>query len=96
VTAESLLALLAGLGSTPGAVADSLRAAKISGRKGDICHCPVAMLLRNTGCRHVTTTHEHCRTRVGDVGEWVSVETPEPVGEFMRKFDRGEFPDLNA
>lgn len=81
--------LLAGLGDTPDAVADTLRAKGIKGKRGDFCGCPVAR------CVQELLGTENAN--VSDV--WVyfvagRVPTPRPVSDFLSLFDRGVYLDL--
>jgi len=89
--------MLEQLGSTPDAVADSLRAAGIKG-------------VRNT-VRFLNPVVRYVRTQIPDVygidlilgdrlrivfatGERTEEAVPEPVQRFLEGFHRGQYPDL--
>jgi hypothetical protein len=81
---------LAALGDTPDAVAETLRAGGWRGQRASCESCPLARYLAGS---------------FG--GEWMSASTetlapfgwvrhPQPVAEFVVRFDRGHYPDLVA
>lgn len=94
--------LLAGLGDTPDAVADTLRARGIKGVPGDCERCAVATLIRReTGlgaqvCLYPTPEGEVTGTaylRTGPDDE-VRVALPDAAARFARRFDEGVYLDL--
>jgi hypothetical protein len=89
--------LLADLGDTADAVADRLRALEIKGRRKEPCACPIAnYLLSKTDAVEVSVIQARSRfiilTPIGS--RWQRVPNPEPVGEFLKRFDQGVYLDL--
>lgn len=84
--------LLAELGDTADDVADRLRALGIKGERGVGEHCPIANLLHSNGYEgaEVDTDTIYPEGSFGDV----EVDAPEPVEEFIRRFDDGVYLDL--
>jgi hypothetical protein len=88
-------AALAELGDTPDAVADRLRALEIKGWRGSESMCPVAVYLARVDYSWVV--------EVLDIEVWFHIERlddafemplPEPVSEFVQRFDKGVYLDL--
>jgi hypothetical protein len=88
---------LAALGSTPTAVAETLRAAGVAGRRD-------SPSVQNVLVRYLNRTVDiGGRLEVGASGEVVylyrggsavSFRVPDPVREFLAAFHRGDYPDL--
>lgn len=92
VTAAELAAALAALGGTPDAVAATLRAAGVTGEPSCPRRCVVAEWLRvRLGLYGRPSVGRH----VASVGV-VTVRHPAALLEFLRRFDRGDYPDLLA
>lgn len=101
---ERIEKMLAGLGDTADAVAESLRARGLSGDRGDGCNCPVAMLVRvefeeareSNGAEWCTNGAAYqgmrkwfvCSTFI-ETPESTVCPLPEAVEEFIRMFDDG-------
>lgn len=94
--ALDLLEALHELGGDSDEVAESLRKQGIKGLRGEHCHCPVANYLKSRGFGGEVwgypgpSVFRYVSTDVAVVG------TPEPVFNFIRRFDDEEFPDLVA
>lgn len=89
--------LLNVLGNTADEVADSLRLRGIKGYKGDACQCPVANYLiaeLGTYPGDLVTYDIVSYSTPDDSG--FSFRTPEPVFQFILRFDTGVYPDLRA
>lgn len=93
---ERIEQMLAGLGDTADAVADSLRSKEIQGTRDDGCTCPIARVIcaefpeANDGEWSDSTgdwfvTHGYIRTPEGDF------DPPSSVAAFIELFDDGEF-----
>lgn len=93
---ERIEVMLAGLGDTADAVADSLRAKGITGLRDNGCNCPIARLIQDevpeaarpaaewddqTGMWFVGLAH--IRTPAGDI------DVSPPIAEFIEVFDNG-------
>lgn len=97
LNADHIRDLLAHLGDTPDAVANSLRLRGFVGVRDDGCNCPVANYLRAHGVDEVNVT----RTDIADdrtvgvhPGYW-SMPTPGPIAEFIEAFDNAcKYDDL--
>lgn len=91
---ERIEALLAGLGDTADAVADSLRAKGIKGNRDDGCECPVANLI------YAEVEESHGGNWSDSAGGWFvsgayirtpdgDIDPPRAVTEFIEAFDNG-------
>ncbi len=93
----ALAELLAGLGDTPDAVADRLRALGIKGVQGDACFCPIARFLDSDStpyrCAAVTDLSSIVDSPAEDY-RTLQVSNPAPVAEFIGRFDAGIYLDL--
>ena len=87
--------LLAGLGDTPDAVADTLRARGIKGVREHCCACPIAELLKRNG---IPNPHVECARVWPDPDSmWkVSTRMPAAVQVFIDRFDEGVYLDLGV
>jgi hypothetical protein len=95
-TAEDLAALLQTLGESPAAVADSLLAAGITGKRDDPECCPVAnWLRRETGAEPYVEVDE-AQLRGTRGAEAIEVKLPRAVRGFVEAFDFCEYLDLEA
>ncbi len=93
-TDDELAVLLATLGDTPVAVAETLRAKGIKGRPCESSRCPIAnWLVTETGAVTVEVDSDIYFRHAGAHGLWID-PTPDAVAEFIRRFDEGDFPDL--
>lgn len=91
---EQITTKLAALGNSANAVATSLEAAGITGRRGSATSCPIANYLGHAGLG-IDRAYVGCLNidvRVGS--QPVSVPPPAGAADFIRAFDRGEFADL--
>lgn len=90
---------VATLGTTIEEVLSRLRETRMKGTRGATSTCPIANYLR-----HVIGTHDY--VTVTDVAVWrdwdlraenayVRVSTPTVVGEFIRRFDKGWYPEFD-
>ncbi len=78
--------------SGPDAVADLLRREGIRGRRKEACDCPLARLLAaRIGCRTVSVSYDFCWEQPG-----VFLGLGPSVGQFLARFDRGIYPDLEG
>lgn len=87
----TIAGVLSGLGSTPDAVAAELLAAGITGVRQSAKRCPVANFLRFHGVDFANvgiSVRGHSRERLA--------ETPDPVVDFMIRFDGGQYAYLDA
>jgi hypothetical protein len=86
---ERLLAKLEGLGSTAEVVAKSLAAAGVKGRRQVAGVCPIATYLSDVffGVRVLPD--------ITIVAGSFAVMNPEQIEEFVRRFDAGEFAELD-
>lgn len=90
---ERIEKMLAGLGDSADAVADSLLAKGNTGYIGDCHFCPVATFLSSEfgndwKVGDYSVTDERTRFPGGEVAN------PEAVTEFIDRFDQGQYPDL--
>ena len=77
-----------------GNVVATLRAKNVRGKRGCFLNCPVALFLCAETTIHkgiVVVGTDHAYTRFD--GE---IPLPSAVAEFVRAFDRGAYPDLEA
>lgn len=96
ITEASLAAKLRRLGSTPDAIAKELERRGFKGRRGSSCFCPVAMFLRRTTQGARSASVGHCTTTVLFGKTDVSVNVPAAVADFVKRFDKGRYPFLEA
>jgi hypothetical protein len=89
-------AALAELGDTCDAVADRLRALEIKGWRGSESMCPIAVYLARIDKTWVAGVIEHevYITTGDETTEPDEVPLPEPVSEFVQRFDKGVYLDL--
>jgi hypothetical protein len=81
------------LGDTADAVADSLRQLGIAGGHTN-CSCPIFNYLISKGHNIISVG---CKTvKVGSMYKVLFEGLPEPVMHFIRRFDGGTFPELEA
>lgn len=86
--ADSLSDLLNGMGNTAPAIAAFLEGQGIRGVLKELYACPIAIYLRNQGCKNPAVT----RTSISTDTE--SVRPPNAVRRFILLFDAGDFPQL--
>lgn len=101
---ETIHTLLAGLGRTADEVAEALTVAGIKGQVNEPCECAIARYIQANGYDSVGVIN-------GDPGpggprDWFMVEATAsdgyvigdsgPVADFIRAFDREEYPHLIA
>lgn len=79
---RSAYELLEDLGKTTDEVANTLRAAGITGERMSFLHCPIANYLRANGYPDV-----HVGSHLASLDNDVSVALPPPVVRFIRSFD---------
>lgn len=101
LTGEGLATALEDLGKTANTVAEILSREALVGKPGDDCGCPVALYLQ-------AVIEEHPRAGVYQEDHYfacvwrsdrpdnaeLTVDLPDAVRDFVRAFDRGEYPDL--
>lgn len=97
---------LKSLGETPDAVAASLRAQGIKGKKGSRCLCPIlngiykacpdywSGLQIVNGSKDKDGNWHYCAT-LNDA-QIMDPHLPQPVMNFIGNFDEGKYPDLEA
>jgi hypothetical protein len=91
---DQLYELLTGLGQTPDEVAESLRAAGVTGKREDAECCPVAIWLkRATGADPYVDCEAASVRYVPDAPE-VETSSPMAVRGFVVRFDHHQYPDL--
>jgi hypothetical protein len=95
-TDDELVVLLGTLGDTSDQIAAAFVAKGIKGETGSAYRCPVAKwLIAETGCREAEVDQaDVCVRRDGGGSLWVT--PPEPVADFIVRFDEGDYPDLIA
>jgi hypothetical protein len=83
------------LGHTPDQVGDALKKLGITGKKMDVCHCPIANYLNQKFPQCKGSISVGIRT-AGDNngGRDAQAEVPVVVQTFISRFDDGGFPDL--
>lgn len=87
------------LGPTPDDVADRLRALGIKGDRGSSCACPIALILRavdGVEDADVLETIAEVWDKANPDAAAVEVHVPQPVSEFIVRFDKGVYLDLVA
>lgn len=92
MTDVEVLALLEGLGETADEVANSLRAAKVRGHRGTCGSCPIARHLHQQGVDSPSVLTLH--VWVNRNSRSMRITLPQPVCDFVRRFDAGDFEDL--
>ena len=96
---------LASLGDTPDAVAENLRKQNVKGVIGSKCSCPILNAvyqscpdywpgLQIVNGKKIGDRWHYCAT----LDDWQIVDPslPQPVMDFIGRFDQGEYPDLVA
>jgi len=78
---------LADLPTTSDGIAIKLAELGIQGRRGSSWKCPIAQYLGDG----VAVRPDKI---VLDSDKWICLPVPEPVSEFIGKFDAGEYPEL--
>ena len=97
---EKVADLLARLGTTPAAVADSLRAAGITGVTDNVFADPIANYLKASGVERPEVDLEHVNLDAYENPDMTDgpfrVRHPKAVREFLVAFDNGSYRDLLA
>mgnify|MGYP000355419124 FL=1 len=99
---SELVRLVSGLGSTPGAVAATLKAAGVKGEREGLRTCPVARYLwQSLGlpsqCVEVDAADVRLYERVGKLEVLAEqADLPAAVATFVFDFDHGDYPELDA
>lgn len=95
-TDAGVTAALVALGATPGEVADTLLAAGHLGDQSSCRTCPVAVYLTEVTAREAEVDGRHAAILVGRNAanelDWLVVDLPAPVADFVRDFDRADTP----
>jgi hypothetical protein len=87
---NSIIDDLNALGDTADAVADKLQQLGIKGTTACGDNCPIYIYLIKQGHYMVAfTTPEYIRTH-----DWVFIDTPKVISNFIRKFDRHGYSNL--
>lgn len=93
--ADAVRQYLDQLGDTADAVADNHRARGIKGRRGDGCHCPLAVGIRQAFPDvNVFGIGTYKAAAYALLDADVSVELPTAVTEFVKRVDDGVYLDL--
>lgn len=87
------LALLALLGDSADEIAASLEASGVRGYPSDATHCPLAVYLRRHDLFADVTPKS---VSFFTLGRFAPVPLPDAHREFVRRFDRGDYPCLLA
>jgi hypothetical protein len=95
---EDLYNLLADLGNSPHEIAETLREAGVKGQRKLSERCPIAKwLTTQTNCREVQVDYGAAGVYLTlGPGESFICTPPAAIDEFIRAFDDGEYPDLDA
>jgi hypothetical protein len=93
-TADNLLDVLNGLGSTADAIAEELLAADVTGMREDPECCPIANYLTRCTDARPSVQREYVSLTWQD-GSELEVRTPDPVRFFVAAFDSREYPELD-
>ncbi len=91
--------LLEALGDDPNTIAETLHAAGIRGEDCNEGACPVATYLMRSdlGLHSVEVLGNIIALRFGDGGLCTCyVDVPDPMEEFIERFDKGAYPELLA
>lgn len=91
---EQAQTLLAGLGDNATEIANSLRAEGITGIPKEATHCPISCFLQKHGAEYPATTAFTIVLGVDELGDEITMDTPQPVVRFVRLFDIYVFSDL--
>lgn len=96
----SIRDLLVGLGTTADEIAESLTVAGIAGQVNEPCECAIARYIRANGYEGVGVLNgagplDCFRVEASDSGDYV-IGDAGPVADFIRAFDREEYPHLIA
>lgn len=95
MTDNDLTALLAGLGSTPDEIADTLAAADITGQRAEPDSCAVAEYVKAAGYADVRVGEGDDGSLLVQAGEAEAVIALDtPLHAFVAKFDNGDYPEL--
>ena len=107
VTETLLDEMLGELGSTSDAVADTLRRAGFKGPRQEMTNCPVAKFVSDQIAKRVpsvqvvvsvsadTVIITRPSSTDGEYGDYLtSTEMPDPVAEFIQRFDSSIYSDL--
>lgn len=99
-TDEELVALLASLGNSADAVADTLYAAGVRGKPDDATCCPVAnWLSQEAGLEPYVEREGVCLyldiDQDFEVQPQLRADTPPAVAEFIQRFDHDGYPELD-
>lgn len=95
IDADELAELLARLGPTPAAVAESLRDAGITGCRESANGCPVARYLRQRGANAAVVSIADTAIISDNNSVPVAVLNPAAVSRFIEDFDAGGWPELS-
>lgn len=87
-----------GVGSSPDEIAETLEHEGVYGWPEDGTACPVWHLLdRELGHECVSFFVDHNLVELRGVGyRRKTIETPDPVADFIEAFDNGKYPELRA
>lgn len=93
---EDVQKVLQSLGHTASQVAQSLYSRGIKGRRRSTCDCPVANMITRLGVTTVQVSRVHAVYVIPGVFPMpvLSVRLPSVVGDFVKNFDAGDYPDL--
>ena len=91
---ESLRDFLDELGHTADEVADNLRSSGIQGEPKSADTCPIACLISAVNGLRDISVDASVISGWTDENWVIDVEVPEPVAEFIRRFDSGDYRDL--
>ena len=97
--ADRAATLLQALGGTPGQVAASLERRGCHGVAGACTVCPIAVYLMRSdlGLHHVAVEEDIAVLFTGGAGQdYTTVALPDPVQQFIARFDRGGYRQLLA
>lgn len=93
-TTETLAADLSALGATPTDIAGTLAILGITGERRVAHDCPIANYLASKG--HYEPVTGMLMIYAGKGENRVRIMPPEPIGQFLTKFDNGKYPELET
>lgn len=96
-TAVRALRLLHALGEDETTVAETLIAAAVTGLTSSLCECPIARYLMRggLGLHHVSVKGSQIFLSFSATpGDWVVINAPWAVTQFVDGFDEGRYPKL--
>lgn len=83
---------LAQLPDSADGIAAYLIEQKCRGVRADSCYCPIAKYLDGAGFGSASVADVAVEAYIGDI--WYGADNPPHITEFVRRFDKGEWPEL--